>query len=609
MNGSPPQTVPPDLLRRIFLVVSAWLAPSAPISVYLVGLSLGLSAQDILWTMIHLLPPAFLVAGVLMTWTGMSMLLRRNFSPLPGEPPHERLIRLQMLPWKLSFVGTQVAYLLGGALVTIPLVLRFNKSPMHVGIGLLVAAAFSQSLSLPVGIKLEKILMPYVVEEQNRVRVRAMGRGAFWPRQRWYLPYAFASTLTSTVVLTALVVILQTLELRDSETRAILADPTIPHGQAALIAERIHGFSNTLLSSMGPPLLTLGAFILLVPSLTAWLLARRQVRAATAVQAAIEALAHGKPFPPAWASTDEMGDLAAGMVEVLEGLQEIPTRLHASASLLLSAGTALGSASHQQRQHLTEQAAVLQQAQITSEEIRTTSELASFKAETVLRVAGHAEQLGRYGEESLERTLTGLSTIGDFVDGIRGKVLRLHESATQIANIAVTVKDLADQSHLLALNASIEAAHAGDQGTGFAVVASEIRKLADQSIRETSLIRKSLLDIGTAIRDVVSMSEQGALQVAGGLEMVRSSGENLREMSLIIQENAAAVRQIASAVNQQNRGISHIFNAIAHLSAGMDETMKRLDTTLQATETLQAVTREVTEIARRYQLKRQDPPA
>jgi methyl-accepting chemotaxis protein len=328
------------------------------------------------------------------------------------------------------------------------------------------------------------------------------------------------------------------------------------------------------------------------------------VRATAAVREAFEGLANGTPFAPRWASTDEIGDLAAEMVSVLERLQEIPTRLHASASLLLSAGTALGSASSQQRQSLTEQAAMLQQAQLTSGEIRTTSELASHKAESVLRVAAHAEQLGRYGESSIEQTLMGLGTIREFVDGIRGKVLRLQESATQIAHIAITVKDLADQSHLLALNASIEAARAGDQGAGFAVVASEIRKLADQSVRETALIRKSLLDIGTAIRDVVSMSEQGARQVEGGLEMVRSSGSNLREMSLIIQENAAAARQIATAVNQQNTGITHIFTAMAHLSTGMDETMKRLDTTLQATETLQAVTREVTEIARKYQFNR-----
>ncbi|HEX8825892.1 MAG TPA: methyl-accepting chemotaxis protein [Archangium sp.] len=602
MTGPAPTTVPPLLLRQSLLSVLAWLTPSAPIAAYLVGMSLGLSSQEIVWALLHVLPPVFLVAGVLVPWLGIARLLRRNYRTNPGEPAQARFVRLQMLPWKLAFVGVQAAYLVGGVLFTVPLVLLFHKNPLLVGLGMLVSATFGQVLSLPAGIRFEQLVMPSVLEERGRVRMRASGKGPFWPRQRWYLPYAFGGTLTSTVLLTGLVIVIQTLELRDAEVRAILADPTLAEGQGALIAARLQGFSDTLLSTLGPPLLMLGVFILIVPSLSAWMLARRQVRATAAIQEALEGLAHGKPVPPLWASTDEVGDLAAAMVSVLERLQEIPTRLHASSKLLLSAGTALGAASNQQRQSLSEQAAMLQQAHLTSEEIRTTSELASHKAESVLSVAGHAEQLGQYGEEAIERTVTGLSTIRDFVDGIRTKVLRLQESATKIASIAVTVKDLADQSHLLALNASIEAARAGDQGAGFAVVASEIRKLADQTIRENALIRRSLLDIGTAIRDVVSMSEQGAKQVDGGLEMVRSSGVNLREMSLIIQENAAAVRQIASAVNQQNTGIAHIFNAIAHISSGMDETMKRLDTTLQATETLQAVTREVTEIARKYQL-------
>ncbi len=602
MNGSPPQTVPSQLLRRTLLTVMSWIAPSTPIAAYLLGLSLGLSAQDIIGPLLLLVPPAFVVAGVLLPWMGLSTMLRRGFRAVPNEPPRERLIRLQMLPWKLAFMGTQVTSLAGGVLLAIPQVLWFDKNPLMAGFGLLVAATFGLVLSIPVGIKLEQLLMPYVLEERNRLRVRASGHGVFWPRQRWYLPYAFGASLASTLLLTGLVIFIQTLDVRDSQVKAILTDPTLTPAQAELLTAKLQGFSDTLLSTLGPPLLALGAFILLVPSISAWMLARRQVRATAALQEAIEALANGTPFPPRWASTDEIGDLAAGMVTVLERLQEIPTRLHASSRLLLSAGTALGSASNQQRQSLTEQAAMLQEAHLTSEEIRTTSELASHKAESVLSVAGHAEKLGHYGEEAIEQTLSGLNTIREFVNGIRGKVLRLQESATKIASIAVTVKDLADQSHLLALNASIEAARAGDQGAGFAVVASEIRKLADQTIRENALIRKSLLDIGTAIRDVVSMSEEGAKQVEGGLEMVKSSGNNLREMSLIIQENAAAVRQIASAVNQQNAGISHIFNAIAHISSGMDETLKRLDTTLQATETLQAVTREVTEIARKYQI-------
>lgn len=79
MNGSPPQTViPPQLARRIHLVVLAWLTPSAPIAGYLLALSLGLSAQDHLWALLHVLPIVFAVAALLIPWTGIFVLLRGN---------------------------------------------------------------------------------------------------------------------------------------------------------------------------------------------------------------------------------------------------------------------------------------------------------------------------------------------------------------------------------------------------------------------------------------------------------------------------------------------------------------------------------------------------
>ncbi|MET0404615.1 MAG: methyl-accepting chemotaxis protein [Cystobacter sp.] len=605
MNGSHPQTViAPQLPQRVFLVMATWSALFSLVTAYLFALSLGLSAEEMSWSLRYVFPPFFLGSALGIPWYIASTRVNQSMGLRPGEETHDYLVRLHKRPWRLSFLCGQGSQLLGGLIFSLILLVRFNKPPLLLGLELLIAITLGHALALPIAIQLESLLMPSLLAERDRLRIRILGTGPDWMRQSWYLPFTFGAVLGGLLLLTGLTLVMQTLGLREAQMKAILEDPSITAAQAERIAQHLGGFIDQQTSTLAPPLIALGLFAFGVITFSASVIARRQVRATTALHEAIQGLANGTPVAPSWASTDEVGDIVAEMALTLDQIQEIPTRLQASASLLLAASTGLGSASNQQRQRLTEQAAVLQQAQLTSEEIRTTSELASHKAESVLSVAGHAEQLGQYGEEALERTLTGLSTIGDFVDGIRGKVLRLQESATQIAHIAVTVKDLADQSHLLALNASIEAARAGDQGAGFAVVASEIRKLADQTIRENARIRKSLLDIGTAIRDVVSMSEQGALQVEGGLERVKSSGNNLREMSLIIQENAAAVRQIAAAVNQQNAGITHIFNAIAHISSGMDETMKRLDTTLQATETLQAVTREVTEIARRYQLNR-----
>ncbi|XXF77781.1 methyl-accepting chemotaxis protein [Myxococcaceae bacterium GXIMD 01537] len=602
MNASEYQRLTSQLTRSSFLVVMAWINPAALVAGFIVGVSLGLGPEDAIWAVTRFLPPVLLTGGIILPWLLIRLFIRRALAEVPGEDPGERYVRLLKLPWKLALVGVFLPYLYGGVTFTVPVAIVFSKSPMLVGLGLLVGVAFGVLISIPVSIRLEQMFMTFALEERPRLRERVSGSGFFWPRLSWYLPYVFSTALTATLALTGLVIALKSMELRASQTQAILADTSIPKEQAEFVASKLTHYNDALLSSVGLPLAVLGLFMLLLPALSAWMLARRQAKGAGAVLEALEGLASGKPAVPDWCSTDEIGDLSSGMVAVLARLQEIPTTLRSSAGRLSQAGAALGSASGQQRESLMQQSAALQEAQVTSQEIRQTSELAATKAETVLGVAARAEQLGQSGETAIDKTLNGLNSIRQFVDGMRTRVLHVQQSASQIHDIASSVKDLADQSNILAINASIEAARSGEQGRGFAVVAREFRSLADQSIRETVRIGRILDQVGEAIRELASMTDQGAKQVEGGLEMVRSSGDSLRELSVIIRENAAAARQIAAAVSQQNTGVTQIFTAIAQLNMGMEETVQRLDTTLEATRTLEAVTQEVSSVAQRYQM-------
>ncbi|HSP80977.1 MAG TPA: methyl-accepting chemotaxis protein, partial [Myxococcaceae bacterium] len=334
--------------------------------------------------------------------------------------------------------------------------------------------------------------------------------------------------------------------------------------------------------------------------LTYWMLARRQAEGAQAVQAAIEGLASGRVVAPAWVSTDEMGDLASGMNRVLERLRQLPRMLQGSASRLLSASIHLSMANESQQQSLSRQAAALQEAQVTSAEIKQTSEMASERAEMVLRVAERAEQLGQNGEAAIEQTLAGMASIREVVEEIQRKLARLERSATQIGSITQTVKSLADRSNMLAVNAAIEAVRSGEHGKGFAVLAREVRALANQSIAATGRIGEVLDEVSLAVQDATSMGDQGAQQISNGLDRLRVSGESLRELSRIAQENMAAVKQIAAAVTQQNTGLSQIFTAIGDLAENMDETLGRLEATQEAAVTLQTVSNEVTEMAEEF---------
>ncbi len=274
--------------------------------------------------------------------------------------------------------------------------------------------------------------------------------------------------------------------------------------------------------------------------------------------------------------------------------------LRDSAQLLALSAVNLNTSTTDQRQTITRQAAALQETQVTAQEIKQTSMLAAQKAEAVLKVAERADELSRTGEEAIEHSLDGLQEIRSRVAEISQKISQLSDRTKQIGGITQTVKDLADQSNMLALNAAIEAVRSGEHGKGFAVVAREIRSLADQSIKATERVREILEDISGAIREAVEITDKGAQKMESGLVQVKTSGESLRELSMIVRDNSSAVRQIAAAVNQQNAGITQIFTAVTDLSRMMDDTVTRLDATGQAAGMLEEVSARVSSVVKQY---------
>jgi methyl-accepting chemotaxis protein len=327
----------------------------------------------------------------------------------------------------------------------------------------------------------------------------------------------------------------------------------------------------------------------------------RPIRALTRVTSEIVRTGNLSLPIPSFGS-DEVGLLASSFTDLVAQVKQIHIALQHSVALLTSSVTDLRTSSDEQNAMVSRQAAALQETQATAQEIKQTSFLANKKAEEVLKVAERADQIGRTGEATIERTLAGLTDIRAQVEEIARKIGELGERTRQIGGITQTVKDLADQSNMLALNAAIEAVRSGEHGKGFAVVAREIRSLADQSIQATNRVREILEDIGEAVRAAVAITEKGAQKMETELVQVKSSGENLRELSTIVRDNSAAVRQIAAAVSQQSAGISQIFGAVTDLSKMMSETVDRLHSTSEATGVVRNVTDQVSTVLTSYRV-------
>ncbi len=584
------------LTRRILLLLLGSNIPLTPFSTYAASLFVGLERPEDVLAVKVMLALVVVFNASLVLFLVLRYLVRSTFALRPTDEKGGRLERILKLPLRIAFFCVQLTWFHAGACFMLGVCLMTGQSLQAVIPVTAIATAFGVLLTFPVVPIIEHWTMKHALAEQERLGGRhATGSGYFWPRQSWYQPYAVASALMATLFLAGVVVVIKVSRVQEQFVEKFEAQG------ATLMAEQMRQASGALVQELGLPFLGIFALVFIFPTLVVGLQVWRQSRAMHTVREAIEALASGMPKAPEWVSTDEAGDMADGMKSVLVKLREIPRTLQSSVNRLSEAGTSLSSAIEHQRQSLTHQATALQEAQVTSEEIKQTSETASQKAEAVLTVAARVEELGHSGEKALQQSIEGLDTIRHFVDGMRDKVSRLGDSTRQIGLITTTVKGIADRSNMLALNASIEAVRSGEHGKGFAVVAREIRGMADQSLQATGRIRDILEEITLAINDAVVMGEQGAQQLEDGMQRIKRSGENFREVSDMVQQSTTSVRQISATVRQQNEGVSQIFTAIRQLSVIMEETVSRLDSTQQASLMLKSVSDEVTRLGHAYE--------
>ncbi|WP_426756954.1 methyl-accepting chemotaxis protein [Myxococcus sp. Y35] len=350
-------------------------------------------------------------------------------------------------------------------------------------------------------------------------------------------------------------------------------------------------------------LMVVGLIVLAVAG--AWFLSHRISGPVLALRAAVTRLVSEGDLTQTLdvkAGNDEVGELAGAFGLLVFQLRETAQSLHSGTRVLSETVAELQTAATQQERNVARQAAALQQTQVTAQEIKQTSLLASEKAEDVLKRASAAEEVGRAGELAIRDSMGGFSEILSQAEQMTERIAQLNERTQQIGGITQTVKDLADQSNMLALNAAIESVRSGEHGKGFNVVAREIRSLADQSIQATDRVREILGDLSSAILSTAKMTELGYTHMESGMEQVRGTGERLKELATIIQDNAAAVRQIAGAVSQQNAGIAQIFSAVTDLSSMMNDTQESLTATTRAAKLLQEVSEQMQDVARAYRI-------
>lgn len=293
--------------------------------------------------------------------------------------------------------------------------------------------------------------------------------------------------------------------------------------------------------------------------------------------------------------------------EQQRSVQQLAERMGTGAAELATVVQQLRASNEEQSEGVSRQAVALHQAEQTVGEIRRSSLLTSEKATLLASSATRAEQVGRQGSEAIELTLSNLEAIRGEVSEMARRILALDARTREVSGIVDTVKTLADQSNLLAVNAAIEAVRSGEHGKGFGVVAREVRNLADQSIQATLRIREVLDGVSESMREAAKVSEQGEERVKTSLDAVRTYGEQMQQMAGIISDTSTSVRQITAAVTQQDAGTSQMAVTIQELSAQMQRTLKALQETHSVSQSVQTLAESMSGVA--LQVLQADPAA
>lgn len=242
-----------------------------------------------------------------------------------------------------------------------------------------------------------------------------------------------------------------------------------------------------------------------------------------------------------------------------------------------------------------------QSAQVT--EMSSAVEQMSASIVEVARKSGDASesanssgQLAKEGGQAVELTVEGMSAIDQAVQATAASVTQLGARGEQIGEIIETINDIADQTNLLALNAAIEAARAGEHGRGFAVVADEVRKLADRTTQATNEIAQSIQIMQSDTRSAVERMKGGTNQVQLGVERAGQAGEVLQqivkgtgEVAHLVQSIAAAAEQQSAASEQISRNIESVAGGTRQCAEGAEQTREVVDQLARRSAELQAM--------------------
>ena len=399
---------------------------------------------------------------------------------------------------------------------------------------------------------------------------------------------------------------LKEVQPRLSAANLIFREMATEHQKGALLAsEKSNELANTSIITVG-----IVAAVAVILSLALGLMVVRMItRPLSEVVAGMGEMAKGNlsAAPPLVRSRDEIGQVAQAVGVMQANLRTLLKQFAQSAENMAAASEELTASASQSAQAANQVAAsIAQVAQGSEKQLTAVDNTAAVvqqmsagiqqvasNAGNVSEVADKTSQAGHDGKSAIEQVITQMDSIGQGTAQVGDAIGKLSASSKQIGEIVGVISAIAAQTNLLALNAAIEAARAGEQGRGFAVVADEVRKLAEQSGDAAKQISSLIDENRQNIELAVVAMQSGNVEVKRGIEIVGSAGDAFTKIAALVQEVSVEVREISAAVEEMASGSEQMVGSMKDIERVSKSTAGETQTVSAATQEQSASMHEI----------------
>ncbi len=302
------------------------------------------------------------------------------------------------------------------------------------------------------------------------------------------------------------------------------------------------------------------------------------------------------------ASQDEIGQFMAAMGNMIRNLRDMISQTANISTNIASASNQLHASSKLIAAGAEEVALQADTVAAASEEMSSTFGDIARNCAAAATASQRSITSAHIGADVVQEAISGMNIIADLVRQSAQTVEALGTRSEQIGNIVGTIEDIADQTNLLALNAAIEAARAGEQGRGFAVVADEVRALAERTTTATREIGEMIKSVQKETGQAVRSMDEGVQQVDKGTESSRKSSEALAEILDRISEVSVQISQISSAANQQTATTGEVSAHIHQITGTVTQAARGAEETSSAAAQLAGQAEQLQNLIGRFKL-------